>query len=64
MKLSEYIKNLKEIEAKHGDLKVIYAKDEEGNGFTSVHYDPTVGKFRAGEFYSGEDDTVNAVCVN
>lgn len=63
MKLSEYIKNLQSIKKKHGDLDVIYAKDDEGNGFNQIIYDPSVGKFINREFEQTEDNP-DSVCVN
>lgn len=57
MKISEMIKNLEEFKAEHGDLDCWYAKDDEGNGYQRVYYDPS---FRyiddEGEVYNDEDD--------
>lgn len=71
-KLSEYIENLKDILEEYGDLDVVYAKDEEGNGFNEVCYTPSVGYYEDREFTSidekdedDEDDIkINAVCIN
>ena len=63
MQLSEHISNLQMIYKKHGDLKVIYAKDEEGNSFNEVAYDPSVGKFKNREFEQ-TDDNPDSVCIN
>ena len=74
MKLKEYIKELNKIikenpEAKN--LTVIYARDEEGNGFEEVYYTPSIGYFNDYEFYndSGEEFKekklkVNSICIN
>lgn len=73
MKLQEYINNLQKVLDEHGDLDVVYAVDDEGNGFGEVHFTPTVGHYSDREFYSNEEDfedygidknDKNAVCVN
>jgi len=57
MTLKEYMRILKKIAKEHGtNLKVVYARDDEGNKFELVHYSPSVGKF---EVFSE-----NVVCVN
>ncbi len=40
MKLNNYIKKLQEIQTYYGDLELIYAKDDEGNGYNEVGYFP------------------------
>ena len=42
MKLNELIKNLKEVEKKYGNLDVIYAIDDEGNGYQDIYSSPTI----------------------
>lgn len=71
MKLRDYIKQLQQIVSanpKAADLDVIYAKDEEGNGFGPVYYSPTVGKFDGhyefDGFDKGDKRKPNAVCIN
>lgn len=66
MKLTEYIKGLEFALKQHGDLDVIYAKDEEGNGFYPVSFEPSVGRYEDGEFQQEEieSEEFNAVCVN
>lgn len=62
--LTEYIKTLQELEKKgFGEHEVIYAKDAEGNGYDSIHYDPSVGYFD-GEDYDSSNEDSNVVCVN
>lgn len=51
MKISEMIKNLEEFKAEHGDLDCWYAKDDEGNGYQEVYFDPSLR-------YVDEDDEV------
>ena len=72
MKISEMIKNLEEFKAEHGDLDCWYAKDDEGNGYQEVHFDPS---FRyvddEGEMYDAErleeyemdTEDVTPVCI-
>lgn len=42
MKISEMIKNLQEFMAEYGDLDCWYARDDEGNGYQEVYYDPSL----------------------
>lgn len=77
MKLSEYITKLEGVlascpEAK--DYQVIYAKDDEGNGYGEIYFDPSVGYYddddrdwmsKENLMEDGyEDLPVNSVCVN
>ena len=51
MKISEMINNLKEFMEKHGDIECWYAKDDEGNGYQKVYYEPEL-------YYVSKADTV------
>lgn len=62
IKLNKYIEDLQKILKKHGNLQVIYAKDDEGNAFYPVNYSPSVGNYSEGEF--DNEGEVNSVCVN
>ena len=42
MKVSEMIKNLQEFMNENGDLECWYARDDEGNGYQKVYYDPSL----------------------
>lgn len=42
MKISEMIKNLQEFMEENGDLECWYARDDEGNGYQKVYYDPSM----------------------
>ena len=64
MRLNKYIALLQDIADQYGDLEVIYSKDDEGNGYQEVHYDPSPGNFEDGEFDSTLEGAFNAVCVN
>ena len=46
MKLSKYIEGLQEVLKEKGDLDVVYAIDDEGNGYGEVYFDPTPGSFK------------------
>jgi len=67
MNLKEYLEQVKKLYDKYGDVKVIYAIDEEGNGFSEVCLPATPGRFEDGEFITTDDcttDEVNCICVN
>ena len=67
MNLDVYIAKLEEIRAVHGgELTMVYAKDDEGNDFSDVHYDPSCGYYDSdGEWNNEvEDKLFNTVCVN
>ena len=68
MKASELIKGLQALIGIHGDLDLIYAKDDEGNGFYKINItEPSVC-----HFYNDNSDEasfdgslpINAFCVN
>jgi hypothetical protein len=42
-KLSDYIVELQKVLEEHGDLGVVYAGDDEGNHFSEVFFNPTIG---------------------
>jgi len=74
MKLKEYIKVLQKIvkeNPKAKDYTMVYATDEEGNGFKEVCFEPSVGGMIDNEEYycSGDSELPegfieNSVCVN
>ena len=72
MKLSKLIENLQAIHKEYGDLDCVYAKDDEGNEFQLIHYEPTVGEYDSEDRYFEQQDNdneeyvveINAVCVN
>ena len=66
MKLKEYIRHLNSLTESNPealDMDVVYAKDEEGNGFTLAHYAPAIGNFDGHDF-DGDTDNHNAICLN
>lgn len=74
MNLTQYTQNLLkflEENPEAGALQVITAMDEEGDGYSPVHYEPSVGYFTdeegEGEFWKVDDiesGEANSVCVN
>lgn len=42
MNLKQYIEELQKLYNEHGDLEIIYAADDEGNGYEKVHYNPSI----------------------
>lgn len=76
MKLKEYIDNLNQLVNERPELlelDVIYAKDEEGNGFEELYYGPTVGcltedrefvPFDQYEDFELDETNTNSICIN
>ena len=75
MTLKEYLENLNEFISEHPealDYTVVTSADDEGNYYNPVHYSPTLGLFKNGEFThidNFEDcelnvDDINSVCIN
>ncbi len=67
MKLSEFAKNvngLLKARPESADFDVVFAKDDEGNGFSLVHYSPSIGNYDKEEREFQEEKEVNAVCIN
>jgi len=68
MKLKKYIKTLKRFIKEHPEAKnyrVIASKDDEGNGYTYVHYDPSVGYFdREAQEFETKHHKHDCVCIN
>lgn len=79
MTIKEYAKKLTKFvkeNPKYANLKVIYAKDDEGNGFQEVaDWGPTVGhgtddyhvefvSEESFEEYEYEEKDINVVCIN
>ena len=83
MTLNEYMKALRKLVKEHPEAKnfqVVYARDDEGNGFQVLHYAPGIGSFDEesrdfhdmGDIKALAEETdwketdfpINAVCVN
>lgn len=75
MTLENYIEGLKKFVEENPEtlqMQVITSKDNEGNGFNPVYYEPSKGFYEDDEFTAYDqfeeceidDNDVNAVCVN
>ena len=76
MNLKEYVENLNKLLEERpevGNLKVVYAKDDEGNAYYNVSCFPAIGYHNIDhEFYEegdqmrewGVECPVNSVCIN
>jgi hypothetical protein len=75
MTLKEFIENLNKFVKENPEtleMQVVTSKDDEGNGFNLVHYEPSKGIFEDRDFISFEqyedferdENETNAVCVN
>ena len=75
MTLKQYIEALQKFAEENPealDFEVIYAEDDEGNGYGRIAYLPSKGVFDEGEFYTDnnleefeyEPTDINAVCIN
>ncbi len=65
MKFKDYLKMLNDFaEANPESLEYItlYAKDDEGNGYQEVHYDPTLGHSEGG--YNAEFSSLESIEEN
>ena len=57
MKISKMIKNLQKFMEEHGDLDCWYAKDDEGNGYQEIYYEPSFMYVdEDGDVYNAEGD--------
>ena len=68
MNLREYLEKLNTLAKDNPsalELEVVTSKDDEGNEFTRVYYEPSLGWFEDYDFTPKEEsDGVNAVCLN
>jgi hypothetical protein len=75
MTLKQYIEMLQKFAEENPEtleFEVIYAEDDEGNGYGRIAYSPSKGVFDDGEFFTEnnfEDEDyqpsdINAVCIN
>ena len=66
MKLREFIDNLNRFVDDHPgaeDFEVITAKDDEGNGYNTVYYEPAAGNFEDGDFVSEDNFEDHMECL-
>lgn len=67
MKFKKYVENLNKLleeRPETAEFDVVTSKDDEGNGYNLVHYDPSVGHYDSEEREFEEEKELNAVCVN
>jgi cytochrome b involved in lipid metabolism len=67
MKLKEFIDNLNQFVKEHpetAEFLVVSANDDEGSGFTPIHYTLAVGNYNEYGCNFTEDLEANAICVN
>jgi hypothetical protein len=70
MKLRVYAKVIEALAKKYPDVDVVYARDEEGNGFSKAHYAPVAGRFNEvdNSFFNIDadinPDDINCICLN
>ena len=79
MKLKEFLNNIQEMVKEDPSLlekNVIFAKDDEGNGFEEVYYGPSIGVLTEDFEYVPSDSKdfeeeyeytkkdINAICIN
>jgi len=74
MKFKDYVANLNKLldaRPETAEMSVVTSIDDEGNGFNTVHYHPTVGSLEDGGDFTSErsddftpEQPLNAVCVN
>lgn len=66
MKASQLIEVLQSIIKQHGDLDLIYSKDDEGNAFYEVQNNAVECIFDAytNEAIFDNPETSNAICIN
>jgi len=69
MTFKEYFKELQALYNDNPhlhDKKLVYAKDDEGNGYKTVHYCPQTGVINTDlEWESSTDkDETNTICIN
>ncbi len=65
MKMKEFVKNLNQLlkdRPEAAELEVVTAKDDEGNGYSFVRYEPSIGVYDGEDF--SEEQKPNAICIN
>jgi hypothetical protein len=63
MTAKEYLEKLKPLVEANPDLEVITARDDEGNGYNPVVFDPSIGYFDNTDYDSTNEDA-NVLCLN
>ena len=71
MKLKTFLEGIK-LAVSHienwEELEVISSSDDEGNFYSKVYFEPTLGIFEDGDWIEDscidKDDVINAICIN
>jgi len=67
MKLKEFSDNLIKLLKKRpetAEFDVVTSKDDEGNGYNPVYFEPSVGRYNKEDDEFEEEIKPNAICVN
>ena len=67
MNFKTYVENLNKLleeRPETAEFNVVTSKDDEGNGYNLVYYEPTVGNYDQKEREFKAEVKINAVCVN
>ena len=73
MNLKEYIEKLNKLYTKHGDLELVYSKDDEGNEFNYINFDPSLVNYNPSDLSVIADDDLDeygeleykkVICIN
>ena len=67
MKLKEFSENISKLledRPETAEFDVVTSADDEGNGYSLVHYSPSVGNYDEEDKEFTEETKLNAVCIN
>ena len=73
MNLKEYIEKLNKLYTKHGDLELVYSKDDEGNEFNYINFDPSLVNYNPSDLSVIDDEDLDeydeseykkVICIN
>ncbi len=74
MKLKEYLEAMNKLTKENPeclDMEIVYARDDEGNGYQKVSYEPSKGFFNDNDFTPESQleeceitEKPNAICIN
>lgn len=73
MNLKEYIEKLNKLYTKHGDLELVYSKDDEGNEFNYLNFEPSLVNYGLADKIAIADEDLDeydeseykkVICIN
>lgn len=73
MNLKEYIEKLNKLYTKHGDLELVYSKDDEDNEFNYLNFDPSLVNYNPSDLSVIADEDLDeydeseykkVICIN